>query len=249
MDESITRRGQPCWYRQDKVQMVAINDAFILRSSLLMFAKREFGKEPFYAQLLDLLNETTFQTELGQLLDLTSAPLGGQVDLSRFTKERHRLIVKYKTSFYSFYLPVAMAMMLSGVSDEAEYTAAKDILTEMGVYFQVQDDYLDCYADEATLGKIGTDIQDNKCSWLVVQALDAATPEQRKLLNDHYGRNVPESIQKVKDLYAELKLADKYHAYEAATYKSLCDSIAALKGATPPAVFMELLAKIYGRDK
>ncbi|MFN3503865.1 MAG: polyprenyl synthetase family protein [Allorhizobium sp.] len=32
------------------------------------------------------------------------------------------------------------------------------------------------------IGKIGTDIQDAKCSWLVVQALQRATDEQREVL-------------------------------------------------------------------
>ena len=43
----------------------------------------------------------------------------------------------------------------------------------------------------AQIGKIGTDIQDNKCGWLVVQALNLASPEQRKVLEDNYARKVP----------------------------------------------------------
>lgn len=41
---------------------------------------------------------------------------------------------------------------------------------------------MDCYGDPAVTGKIGTDIQDNKCSWLVVKALEVMSPEQRTVL-------------------------------------------------------------------
>lgn len=55
-------------------------------------------------------------------------------------------------------------------------------LWHSGVSVVAQDDYLDCYGDPAVTGKVGTDIQDNKCSWLVVECLRRVTPEQRQIL-------------------------------------------------------------------
>ncbi|GCC42476.1 hypothetical protein chiPu_0026859, partial [Chiloscyllium punctatum] len=95
---------------------------------------------------------------------------------------RYKAIVKYKTAYYSFYLPVAAAMYMAGIDGDEQHTCAKSILLEMGEFFQIQDDYLDCYGDPGVTGKIGTDIEDNKCSWLVVQALQRVSPEQRHIL-------------------------------------------------------------------
>ena len=50
------------------------------------------------------------------------------------------------------------------------------------LHFSFKDDFLDCYGDPAVTGKVGTDIEENKCSWLVVQALARVTPEQREVL-------------------------------------------------------------------
>jgi farnesyl diphosphate synthase len=44
---------------------------------------------------------------------------------------------------------------------------------------------LDCYGDPEFIGKIGTDILDNKCSWLINVALQKASPEQRQILDVH----------------------------------------------------------------
>jgi farnesyl diphosphate synthase len=74
-------------------------------------------------------------------------------------------------------------MRYAGITDPAIYMQAKIVLIRLGEYFQVQDDYLDCYGDPAVTGKVGTDIEDNKCGWLVVEALRLASPDQRKILD------------------------------------------------------------------
>lgn len=47
-------------------------------------------------------------------------------------------IVVYKTAFYTFYLPIACAMLLAGVTDEVHYKKAREICILMGTYFQAR---------------------------------------------------------------------------------------------------------------
>jgi hypothetical protein len=59
MDASITRRGQPCWYKSENVGMVAINDAFILESCIYIFLKKYFKKTDYYVELIELFHEVS----------------------------------------------------------------------------------------------------------------------------------------------------------------------------------------------
>ena len=256
MDDSQTRRGQPCWYKLPKVQLIAINDSFILESFVFGILRDHFQDEDCYADLLELFLDVTQKTEFGQLLDLTSQPMdvgakgGSKIDLDRFTIQRYKSIVKYKTAFYSFYLPVAVGMLLSGKykGDRKAFDSARRVLMLMGEYFQVQDDYLDCYGDPQVIGKVGTDIQDNKCGWLVVQALDRCNAAQRKIIEQNYGDWNDKKVAKIKALYKELKLAELFHAYEEESYKAIqreLDSVTNI----PRDVFELLLKKIYKRSK
>nr|GEX33707.1 chrysanthemyl diphosphate synthase [Tanacetum cinerariifolium] len=75
----------------------------------------------------------------------------------------NRRIFEYKSSYYSFYLPIACALLLFGDNLD-DHVLAKDVLIEMGIYYQVQNDYLDTYGDPNVFGKTGTDIEECKCS-------------------------------------------------------------------------------------
>eukprot|EP00980_Cylindrotheca_fusiformis_P016928 scaffold5156_cov143-Cylindrotheca_fusiformis.AAC.8 len=247
MDESPTRRGQPCWYKLEKVGWIAINDSFILESFVFTIIKKHFGASPYYQKLVDLFLKITQNTEFGQLLDLTSQT-PGKVDLTRFTLERYQMIVKYKTAFYTFYLPVAIGMITAGVTDEAAFKLAESICLKMGEYFQIQDDYLDCFGDPEVIGKVGTDIQDNKCSWLVVQALNVCSPAQRKVLESNYGQWDDKKVEKVKSLYRELDLPKVFTDYEEASYASIQEDLQKVD-CMPKECFDILLKKIYKRSK
>jgi farnesyl diphosphate synthase len=251
MDSSQTRRGAPCWYKLPDVGLVAINDSFLLESFVFLVLKLHFGDHPAYGPLLDLFLSVTQKTEVGQLYDLTSQPQNGKVDLDRFTMTRYSQIVKYKTAFYSFYLPVALGMRLAGLPDEkGVYDVARDICVEMGEYFQIQDDYLDCFGDPKEIGKVGTDIQENKCSWLIVQALQLCANDKNKMnvLKSNYGQWNDGKVEKVKKLYKELDLPQVYQTYEENFYASITAKLASVD-AMPKEVFELFLHKIYKRSK
>ncbi|XP_057950999.1 farnesyl pyrophosphate synthase 2-like [Malania oleifera] len=211
--------------------------------------------------LLDLFNEVEFQTTCGQMIDLITT-LEGEKDLSKYSLPIHRCIVQYKTAYYSFYLPVACALLMFGenLDDHAE---VKNILVEMGIYFQVQDDYLDCFGDPEVIGKIGTNIEDFKCSWLVVKALEHCNEEQKKLLRiskdlfilpplislENYGKANQANVAKVKELYKELDIEGAFLEYESSSYKKLTNAIEAQPSKAVQVVLKSFLGKIYKRQK
>jgi farnesyl diphosphate synthase len=200
---------------------------------------------------------------MGQLVDLITAP-EDSVDLAKFSLDRHKTIVVYKTAIYSFYLPVALALLVCGFpveknieSDPDYYKLASDILLPLGEYFQIQDDYLDYSAEPELLGKIGTDIMDNKCSWCINTALKYANPTQRTILDANYGRKDADAEARVKEVFHQLRLDKHYEEYEAQAYNRINALIDAVPEVTSPcgeavlrrAVFRTFLEKIYKRTK
>nr|XP_033780175.1 farnesyl pyrophosphate synthase isoform X2 [Geotrypetes seraphini] len=248
MDYSEIRRGHPCWYKKEGVGLDAVNDSFLLEASIYRLLKKYCRGQPYYLSLLELFLQTSYQTELGQALDLITAR-PEKVELSRFTEQRYKVIVKYKTAFYSFYLPVAAAMYMAGIDSDKDHENARTILLEMGEFFQIQDDFLDCFGDPSVMGKIGSDIQDNKCSWLVVQALKLVSPEQRQILEENYGQHDPARVAKIKQLYEELGLPAVYQRYEDESYQRLQSLITRHANSLSKDIFVSLAQKIYKRQK
>ncbi|KAK6463994.1 isoprenoid synthase domain-containing protein [Scheffersomyces coipomensis] len=250
MDQSKTRRGQSCWYLVEGVDNIAINDSFMLEGAIYILLKKHFRQDSYYVDLLDLFHEVTFQTELGQLLDLVTAD-ENIVDLDKFSLEKHSFIVIFKTAYYSFYLPVALAMFMSGINDEKDLKQVRDVLIPLGEYFQIQDDYLDCFGTPEQIGKIGTDIKDNKCSWVVNQALLKVNKEQRQLLDDNYGKKDDESEARVKKLFHELNIQQTYEEYEESIVAKLREQISTIDESRglKKEVLTAFLAKVYKRSK
>ena len=79
--------------------------------------------------------------------------------------------------------------------------------TELGLAFQLQDDVLDSFGDTALGKKIGGDILEGKKTFLMVQALNRASAEEREILTTtHLRKDISneEKIAIVKNLYNKL---------------------------------------------
>ncbi|KAH3887522.1 farnesyl pyrophosphate synthase-like [Dreissena polymorpha] len=249
MDQSLTRRGKPCWFRKENVGLVAVNDAVYLESCIYQLLKCYIRDQPYYVNILELFHEITHCTITGQCLDMTVSPPSGTVDFQQYTMEKYDAIVKWKTAFYSFCLPVTVAMFMAGIDDQEMHQKAKAILLKMGHYFQVQDDYLDCYGDPEVTGKIGTDIQDNKCSWLVITAIQRASSEQLAVLKENYGQSDKTKVKRVKELFDDLDLAQAFDDFEETSFSEIQTLIETSSGGLPQEMFQALVQKIYKRNK
>lgn len=252
MDESLTRRKQKCWHLKQNVGKIAINDSFYMQQTIPFMLQEYFKQSPYYNDLMSLINETMLKTTIGQCLDLTCSAKPGQLpDLNNFTLDTYLTIVDYKTAFYSFSAPVRLGMLLSGLDNCQVHKKADVILRRMGQFFQVQDDYLDCFGDPSHMGKIGRDIEEGKCCWPIITALSIANPEQRAILEQNYARKDSANADAVKEVYRELNLKSLYNEYERESITELQALINEFTQETklPGEIFEFLLRKIRGRDK
>jgi len=80
-------------------------------------------------------------TVIGQGLDLETPPKLEKDDLfdfTSYTQEQYDSIVKWKTAFYSFCLPIQSALYMAFIDNAEAHKKCREILIEMGNYFQVQ---------------------------------------------------------------------------------------------------------------
>ena len=249
MDTSSTRRFR-------------VDDSLWLGAAIYRITKVYFKGQPCYIDIVEVFQETTYLTRMGELIDYITAPKD-HVDLSKFSLEkyvtilsfsrrliagtRHRVIVVFKMAYCSFYLPVALALYMCNIPESYivpaadgaatvvhPYDIAREILIAMGEYFQIQDDFLDYSGTSEQIEKVGTDIVDNKCTWCINKALSLASAEQRAVLEENYGQKDAVKEARVKEVYEQVGLRQIYAEYEENAYQTLSAKIAEIPEAAAP---------------
>ena len=165
MDRSPLRRGQQTvWKKWSEDTAILSGDV------MLIDAYKRIAKVP--ADKLDaclsLFSETAAQVCEGQQFDMEfeSVP---EVSMADYEK-----MIGLKTAVL-LACSAKMGALLAGAS-EKECDALYQYGYQLGMAFQVADDYLDAFGDEKVFGKpIGGDILNEKKSWLTVRACEKAT--------------------------------------------------------------------------
>ncbi len=165
MDRSPLRRGQQTvWKKWSEDTAILSGDV------MLIDAYKRIAKVP--ADKLDaclaLFSETAAQVCEGQQFDMEFESVPG-VSMADYEK-----MIGLKTAVL-LACSAKMGALLAGAS-EKECDALYQYGYQLGMAFQVADDYLDAFGDEKVFGKpIGGDILNEKKSWLTVRACEKAT--------------------------------------------------------------------------
>ncbi|KAL3267276.1 hypothetical protein HHI36_011407 [Cryptolaemus montrouzieri] len=239
VDNSETRRGKLSWFKFKDVGLNAINDATIIQMSLFEIINKYFSEHKYYKELVNVFLKVNLKTFIGQTLDCE------RLDLEKISKQRFNEVTDNKTGYYTFYFPMVLAMYLANRPDLDFHRSGLKILWELGRFYQFQNDYMDCYG-ESYSGKLGTDIQEGKCSWLILNALERASLSQTKVLKENYGRWDKGCVEKVKEVYEELKLRDSYEAELTDRYTKMNTYLVYIKNELTRDLLKQLIRVCFG---
>lgn len=118
--------------------MTAINDTYLLEQCMYKLIDKHFHDASYLVDIYRCFHNITYLTGMGQELDmLISDNPREEFSLDNYTMSRYKAIVKYKTAYYSFYFPITLGMILTGVNDKKLFSEVETILLKMGEYFQV----------------------------------------------------------------------------------------------------------------
>lgn len=243
IDQAQTRRGKPCWYLHTPRKQ-ADGASRILESAVYTLLKKYFKSKEYYIDVVELFHFVGQKAMLGKVLDMETR---GDPTLSKFTMETYSSIAKYKNAYHTFKLPVSLALYMAGIRDAEIHRQARTVLLEMGHFYQAQCDFYNCYGGGPALrNQSGRDIEDGRCTWLIVVALQRATPAQKQVLIDNYGYHDPERVEKVKEVYDDIGIVHTYKKYEEHSYDLICTQIQQISKGLPHQLFFRFLKIMTG---
>ena len=239
MDNADVRRGRPTVHKKwDEETAILSGDAMLTTSTMLLAIKS--GEH--LASALDLFNGTAMNIYEGQQFDMDFEK---RMDV---TVEEYMEMIRLKTSVL-----LGCACGMGALMADAPFETQLQFFNygvNLGLAFQLQDDYLDTYGNPETFGKtIGGDILNDKKTWLLIMALQE---DETGKLKEVIGSDISadEKISTVREIYNSLNLPDRIHELIRAYIDpsiSCLDNIGLMPEAR--AFFIDLALKSATRNK
>ena len=187
MDDAPLRRG-----KQTVHEKWDINAGILSGDAMLILAYQYFEKyEPIvFKDLAKLFSKTALEVCEGQQWDV-DFETRADVTIPEYLK-----MIEYKTAVL-----VAAAMKMGAIIADTSVENANliyDFGLNLGLAFQLQDDYLDAFGDPETFGKqVGGDIIENKKTYLYLKALEFSTPEKASELEKLFSLQLEDNSEKI----------------------------------------------------
>lgn len=191
MDAAALRRGMQTVHTKygDNTALLT-GDVMLIRA----YEKLQTINPAYLPKILSLFNTTAREVCEGQQLDMDFEKM------QSVTLDAYIHMITLKTSVL-LAASLEMGAILGGATPgncKHLYEFGKNL----GIAFQIQDDYLDAFGDPEKFGKeVGGDIRQNKKTFLLLHALEVATPDQRAKLDTLLASNGPEKVPQVMELF------------------------------------------------
>ena len=136
------------------------------------------------------------------------------------SEDEYTEMILKKTAVFFMYAAEAGAIMGGGTKEQTQ--ALNQYGKNLGLAFQIHDDYLDMHSDEKTLGKdIGNDIRNGKKTLIAVHSLNNANADDKKTTEEIFG-NKNATDQQIKQIYDLFKKTGSIN-YAKKTAESYCE--------------------------
>jgi geranylgeranyl diphosphate synthase type II len=207
MDKAPLRRGMPTVHEKyDASTALLAGDVMLVKA----YDYLNKIKTIFLHDILHLFNKTATEVCEGQQLDM---------DFEKRTEvqlDEYIHMIELKTSV-SLAASLQSGAILGGAGERNQqhlYEFGKNL----GIGFQVQDDYLDAFGDPKKFGKkVGGDILANKKTFLMIKALEMADSSTKAALNQLLQTNDANKVEKVQAIFKScgvdkwaIELKEKY---------------------------------------
>ena len=195
MDAAPLRRGH-----QTVHEKWDLNTGILSGDAMLIMAYQLFENYPpeVYQKLTKLFSKTALEVCEGQQYDI-DFETRNTVTISEYLK-----MIEYKTAVL-----VGAAMKMGAIIASAsieDQNRCYEFGKNLGIAFQLQDDYLDAFGDPETFGKqVGGDIIENKKTYLYLKALEFSSEKDKLHLKQLFSsetNNSSEKIQVTKQIFS-----------------------------------------------